>query len=209
MYTDPSGHQAWDGCSGENGGCAGGSNYKDYVYNYLHTDQERQENQEDLEKAVDTVTTVIGVVNEPADWMMTAAYCAAGECSPWVLVGLLPFIPGSAGRKLDEVIALLPAPKIQKHHIFPQQFKPDFDRVGINIDKHTVELSEGVHLKGVHGKGGFVGPGNKMLPTDKWNEAWSYFFNTNNNPTAKEIYQFAGKLIDEYGLSGLPIVPYK
>ena len=59
MYTDPSGHQAWDGCSGENGGCAGGSNYKDYVFNYLHTDQERQENQEDLEKAVSIMKEVL------------------------------------------------------------------------------------------------------------------------------------------------------
>jgi len=84
-----------------------------------------------------------------------------------------------------------------------------YQKLGINIDEHTVEVSQGVHLKGLHGKGGFVGPGNKMMPAKKWNSAWKEFFAQNPNPTAKEVYQFAGHLMDMYGLSGLPIVPYK
>lgn len=92
--------------------------------------------------------------------------CTQGECSPFVLLGLVSFIPGSFGNKIDDVIGLLPAPKIQKHHIFPQKFNPDFEKVGIDIDQYTIELSEVVHLKGVHGNGGFVGPGGNVIPRE-------------------------------------------
>lgn len=30
----------------------------------------------------------------------------------------------------------------------------------------TIELTEGIHLNGVHGKGGFVGPGDVVMPAD-------------------------------------------
>lgn len=31
----------------------------------------------------------------------------------------------------------------------------------------------------------------------------------NPNATAKEVYQFGGKLMDEFGLSNLPMFPYR
>ena len=101
--NDPSGHRVWDGCSGDTGSCGGESVYAAYVYSVWHTDQERQENSEDLETVVEVVTTVVGIVNEPADWAITAAYCASGNCSPWVLAGLIPFIPSSVAKHLDDV----------------------------------------------------------------------------------------------------------
>ena len=34
------------------------------------------------------------------------------------------------------------------------------------------------------------------------------FIDNNPNATAKDIFQFAGKMMDEYGLNNLPIHPY-
>jgi len=69
----------------------------------LHTEQERQENRQTLETVLDVTTTVVGVLNEPADWLITGAYCVSGDCSPWAFAGLLPFIPSSIAKHLDDV----------------------------------------------------------------------------------------------------------
>ncbi|MCP4544206.1 MAG: DUF2380 domain-containing protein, partial [Chloroflexi bacterium] len=84
-------------------------------------------------------------------------------------------------------VPLLEPPKIQRHHIFPQKFRQSFESRGIYIDRHTVELSRGTHLSGVHGRGGYVGPGNVSLP-GRWNPLWQAFKDANPNATAKEIY---------------------
>ncbi len=47
----------------------------------------------------------------------------------------------------------------------------------------------------IHGKG-------------KWNQMWMDFIDNNPNATAEDIYRFAGKMMDDYGLSGLRIHPY-
>ncbi len=115
-----------------------------------------------------------------------------------------------AGAKGARKIAgLLPAPKLQNHHIFPQHWKDWFRAPGrnIDIDKFTVELSEKTHLSGVHGKGGFVAVDDIEL-SGRWNARWEEFISKNPNATAKEVYQFAGGLMDEFGLSGLDIVAY-
>ena len=45
---------------------------------------------------------------------------------------------------------------------------------------------------------------------NNWTTRWKEWIDQNPNATTKEVYQFAGKLIDEYGLSGnVGIVPYK
>jgi len=73
---------------------------------------------------------------------------------------------------------------------------------GINIDNFTVSLSVRRHLSSVHGVGDAITPG-------RFNQRWAEFIEANQNATAKEIYQFGGRLMDEYGLSSLPIVPYR
>jgi hypothetical protein len=65
-----------------------------------------------------------------------------------------------------------------------------------------VELTEGQHLSGVHGRGNVLTPGN-------WNGRWDIFIKTNPRATTLEIYQFAGKLTDEHNLNSRPIVPYR
>ena len=97
---------------------------------------------------------------------------------------------------------LLPAPKMAKHHIFPQQFKKYFNEADICIDDYTISVPQNTtHLKGIHGKGYNNMPG-------EWNSEWKSFIT--NNPTAsqKDIYQFAGTLLDKYELNNLPITEY-
>ncbi len=106
------------------------------------------------------------------------------------------------------VRGLLESSKTQLHHIFPQHFRTWFANRGIDIDNYAVSLERVTHLTGIHGRGGFVGPGNVLLP-GKWNARWKAFIQQNPNATAKEIYQYAGQLMDEFGLNRLPIVPYK
>ncbi|XYH93819.1 RHS repeat-associated core domain-containing protein [Sorangium sp. So ce1128] len=98
--------------------------------------------------------------------------------------------------------ALLAPVKIQRHHIFPQKFKTFFQARGVDIDKFTVEISQGHHLSSVHGRGELNTPG-------RYNQRWAEFIEANPNATAKDIYQFGGRLMDEYGLNRLPIVPYR
>lgn len=87
------------------------------------------------------------------------------------------------------------------HHVFPQQFKRFFDQRGIDIDEFTVPLGEGRHLRGAHGRGADGLPG-------RWNARWRDFIRENPGASAKDVYQFGGRLMDEYGLSGLPIRRY-
>jgi hypothetical protein len=95
---------------------------------------------------------------------------------------------------LIEKPVLLPSTKVADHHIFPQQFKKFFAERGIEINDYTVSLGQTTHLRGVHGKG------NAGL-TGKWNNKWEQFIESNPKATAKEVYQFAGKLMDEFNLN--------
>ncbi len=109
------------------------------------------------------------------------------------ILGPLP-LPGPQLRAL-------PAPKLADHHLFPRQFAPFFESRGISIDDHTITVGQTTHQKGVHGKGLGEMPGG-------WNQRWSEFIADNPNATAADIFQQAGKMMDEYGLNDLPVHPY-
>lgn len=90
------------------------------------------------------------------------------------------------------------------HHIIPAfrgKSKPYADFIaarGIDVDQFTITVNAGkggMHMNFIHGKGG-------------WNQKWMEFIDNNPNATAKDIYQFAGKMMDDYGLSGYEIHPY-
>ena len=92
---------------------------------------------------------------------------------------------------------------LHKHHVLSQQFRPWFKSRGIsNIDDYAVLISEGTHLKGVHGKG----LGN--LP-DKWNDRWADYIRKNPYANPSEIFYFAESLLKEYGLEHLRYLRYK
>ena len=107
-----------------------------------------------------------------------------------------------SGRGTQASRALMAPVKFQRHHIFPQKFRDFFSARGIDIDKHTVELSQERHLSSVHGRGDATTPG-------RFNQRWEDFIETNPNATAREVYQFGGTLMDDFGLSNLPVVPYR
>lgn len=103
---------------------------------------------------------------------------------------------------LERPRALLANPRIHRHHIMPQRFRDFFEARGIDIDQFTVELTEGRHLRSIHGRGDAITPGG-------WNRRWQDFIQDNPNASAREVYQHAGRLMDEFGLRDLPIVPYR
>jgi RHS repeat-associated protein len=96
---------------------------------------------------------------------------------------------------------LLANPVLHEHHLLPQQFRGLFSRLGINIDEHTVTVSESVHLQGIHGSGLGSMPG-------RWNQQWAKWIEANPNATIKDVYQQLGRMMDDYGLSGAHIHPY-
>lgn len=92
-----------------------------------------------------------------------------------------------------------------RHHIFnkfrgnspgSQKYRDFFAKHGINVDMYAVEIPVELH-KHLHRAG------------NNWTTRWKEWIDANPNATTKEVYQFAGKLMDEYGLSRLPIVPYR
>jgi hypothetical protein len=99
-------------------------------------------------------------------------------------------------------VQLLAAIKVNDHHIFPQQFKKFFAERGIKINDYTVSLGQTTHLHSVHGKGsaGLAG---------RWNSRWEEFIQKFPNATTREVYQFAGSLMDEFKLNKEILHGYK
>lgn len=88
--------------------------------------------------------------------------------------------------------------KTNDHHIIPAfrgKSKPYADFIaarGIDVDQFTITVDAGkggIYMNIIHGKG-------------RWNQKWMDFIDNNPNATAKDIYQFAGKMMDDYRLSG-------
>ena len=93
----------------------------------------------------------------------------------------------------------------QDHHIIPafrgksKKYADFIKKLGIDVNQFTITISGGkggMHMNFIHGKG-------------KWNQKWMDFIDNNPNATAKDVFQFAGKMMDDYGLSGLTIHPYR
>jgi len=94
--------------------------------------------------------------------------------------------------------------EIHDHHIIPKfrgNSKPYTDFIakrGIDVDKYTISVTAGkggAHMNLIHGKG-------------KWNPKWMEFIDNNPSATAKDIYQFAGQMMDDYGLNKFKIHPW-
>ena len=66
------------------------------------------------------------------------------------------------------------------------------------MDQYTITVSsgkEGMHMNSIHGKG-------------DWNPLWMEWIDNHPDATAKDIFQFAGKMMDDFGLSGYEIHPF-
>ncbi len=135
-------------------------------------------------------------VNAVAIGVTVVAVVVARKLGPKMGKGA-PRGPPGAGSVPEQLLT----GRLMEHHVLPQQFRRFFEGKSINIGQFTVRIGETTHLKGIHGRGLGNAPG-------RWNARWSEFIEANPNATPKDIYQFAGRLMDEFGLSGLPIGTY-
>lgn len=55
-----------------------------------------------LDNVAAVTEVVVSVLFEPADWIITGRDILEGKGSPWMLLGLLPFVPSSVGKYGDE-----------------------------------------------------------------------------------------------------------
>ena len=101
---------------------------------------------------------------------------------------------------------LLEQPKMIRHHLFNRFWKQNdgtlkyrefFKKHNINVDDFCVELPRTTHVNHIHNR------------QNDWTNKWKSWIDSNPNATTKEVYQFAGKLMDEYGISHVQIVKYR
>jgi len=121
ILTDPSGHMPAEGCGEDGKNACHASDLeiaenaqKIAILNYDPSGQKQKENSKKVEKAIEIIETVGGIIYEPLDWMVTAEHCITGECSPWYGLALLPLIPASLGRHIDDIVSLIPAKKLMQ-----------------------------------------------------------------------------------------------
>jgi RHS repeat-associated protein len=93
--------------------------------------------------------------------------------------------------------------KTVSHHIFnafrgtaATKYRNFFKNLGIEVDKHTVKIPESLH-KFLHRAG------------NNWTTQWKNWIDANPNATAKDVFQQAGKMMDETGINKLPISTHK
>ncbi len=100
----------------------------------------------------------------------------------------------------------LPKPQIIKHHVFnkfrgqsmkSEKYREFFGQHGIKVDDFCVELTSRFHIDKIHKAG------------NNWTTRWKQYIDLNPNATTKEVYQYAGHLMDEYGISHVPLRSYK
>ena len=71
------------------------------------------------------------------------------------------------------------------HHIYPQQFRSEFEKMGINIDKYTIKILKKYHKN------------HKAI-----NKSWEEFFAKHKNPTKAEVEEFAKAMLKKYNFGG-------
>ena len=94
--------------------------------------------------------------------------------------------------------------KIVKHHLFnvfrgnspkSQKYRDFFKKHNIDVDAHTIHIPERLH-KQLHAAG------------QNWTTKWKKWIDANPNASTKDVYQRVGRMMEEYGLNGYPILPY-
>jgi hypothetical protein len=82
-----------------------------------------------------------------------------------------------------------------KHHLFVQQLRKWFKSKGLDIDRYTIKLAADEH---------------RLIHNEyRWNEIWKDFMKANPQASKREIFAQMRSMLADYGLEGLPIVPYR
>lgn len=105
---------------------------------------------------------------------------------------------------MDEVPLLLKAPtEVADHHIIPafrgnDKYSDFIKSRGINVDDYCITIAHGGknshHLKFIEGRG--------------YNKQWRQWIDDNPLATDKDIFQFAGTMMDRYKLTSYKIHKY-
>jgi hypothetical protein len=161
-YTDPTGHMRCDFCDGEGGNLTSLQKSIDAQklaeLEYDRTGRKQKRNREVAETILYDGTEILAsILFEPADWAYTASHCANGECSPWMLLGMAPLIPSSAGKYGEELIALVGRKGFDNF----RQLKKYLGSAGDNMDwHHIVEQSQiirsGYSPRTIHNTGNVI-----------------------------------------------------
>lgn len=93
------------------------------------------------------------------------------------------------------------ATRTNYHHIFPQQFREKFAKLGLKeIDEYTIVLPEQFH-QALHAGRSSGAPG-------RYNKLWDDFFRQNPDATLDNVVDFAEKMLKDFGIDRLPIVEW-
>jgi hypothetical protein len=93
--------------------------------------------------------------------------------------------------------------RIPRHHIFPQEFKTWFLRRGVDINRYTIEVTQGIH-SAIHT---WIGPGGgwNQVIMKRLVEAET---KAGRQLTQREILQIGAQLRREVGLQGHKVIQY-
>lgn len=109
-------------------------------------------------------------------------------------------------KEINQSTPLLEKPVLIKHHLFnkfrgesakSQKYRDFLKKHRINLDEYTVEIPETFHRNKIH------------AANKNWTTRWKTWIDNNPNASTKEVYQFAGKLMDEYGIAHVKIQKYR
>ena len=80
---------------------------------------------------------------------------------------------------------------IHQHHQLPQQFKKQFDKVGLDIENYKIPLDKADHI---------LKPDGLHTGKNSWNIQWGNFFKDYPNATKPEILEQLSKMQETFGL---------
>jgi hypothetical protein len=91
-------------------------------------------------------------------------------------------LPGFNSNPISIPNVSIASSGVERHHLLPRQFRPEFEAASLDIEDYVVELPRDSH-KDVHGRGG----GDAWI--NSWNQQWKRFFQRNPNASSEEILQ--------------------
>ena len=77
-----------------------------------------------------------------------------------------------------------------------QKYRDFLKNLKINVDDQTVKIPESLH-KFLHRAG------------NNWTTKWKKWIDANPKASAKDVFQQAGKMMDDAGISNSPIEPHR
>ena len=129
------------------------------------------------------VSTPAGLANAGIS-MVRGHYGDAG----WSALTAVPIL-GTIGKVGK--LAFGQAAKLERHHLLPIQFKKAFERVGLDIEQFTVDLSKAKHR---------LKPDGLHTGANNWNQQWKDFFKDRPDRTQAKILGQLERMKSHYGL---------